>query len=257
MKLLGMGLQKINYCWRVLATGCSFSLFGVGSLALGLCLFPILTITVANQQKRTSIIRKSVSYSFRFFMYFMHYMGLIDFDIINKEKLLNAKSTLIIANHPSLIDVVAIIAFCPRANCIVKQALWDNFFTRGVVMATGYIPNIDPELLLGKCRDALDNGDALIIFPEGTRTVPGEKPTFQRGVSHVALNLKCTIQCVSISVTPSMLSKGVPWYKVSPSKSSFTVEAKSLLDYQDGFEKDAPRPLAARQLTRYLLQQYC
>jgi hypothetical protein len=42
---------------------------------------------------------------------------------------------MIIANHPSLIDVVFLIGLVRQANCVVKQSLWENPFTRGPVRA--------------------------------------------------------------------------------------------------------------------------
>jgi 1-acyl-sn-glycerol-3-phosphate acyltransferase len=35
---------------------------------------------------------------------------------------------MIIANHPSLIDVVVLIGLVRDANCVVKQSLWHNPF---------------------------------------------------------------------------------------------------------------------------------
>ncbi|WP_369678325.1 lysophospholipid acyltransferase family protein, partial [Enterococcus faecium] len=87
----------------------------------------------------------------------------------------NAKGQLIIANHPSLIDVVVLISIVRNADCVVKADLWKNPFLKGVVKATGYINNdADPEYFLNQCQQSFARGNNLIVFPEGTRSVPGK-----------------------------------------------------------------------------------
>jgi 1-acyl-sn-glycerol-3-phosphate acyltransferase len=47
----------------------------------------------------------------------------------------------------------------------------------GVVWAAGYIPNDDPERFIEACVACLERGENLIVFPESTRTVPGQRYT--------------------------------------------------------------------------------
>ncbi len=57
-----------------------------------------------------------------------------------------------IANHPTLIDVVVLIGLMEQANCVVKQALWSNPFTKGPVQSAGYILNAGSEQFIqGLC----------------------------------------------------------------------------------------------------------
>jgi len=57
---------------------------------------------------------------------------------------LNRPGQLIIANHPTLVDIVFLISRVKQANCIVKQKLWHNPFMRGPILNAGYISNGDP-----------------------------------------------------------------------------------------------------------------
>jgi len=72
-----------------------------------------------------------------------------------------------------------LIAHIPNAVCVVKAKLWSNPFFGGVVRAAGYIRNDEPETLMRDCAACLAAGLPLIIFPEGTRTVPGERLHFR------------------------------------------------------------------------------
>ena len=72
---------------------------------------------------------------------------------------------LILANHPSLIDVVFLISFVRHADCIVKAALAHNPFMRGPIRAAGFITNGDGAGLLEDCVKSLRGGNNLIVFP--------------------------------------------------------------------------------------------
>ena len=78
---------------------------------------------------------------------------------------------LVLANHPTLIDVVCLISLLPNADCVVKRAVARNPFMRGPVRAAGYISNDDGAGLVDDCVAAVHAGGTLVIFPEGTRSV--------------------------------------------------------------------------------------
>jgi 1-acyl-sn-glycerol-3-phosphate acyltransferase len=112
----------------------------------------------------------------------------------------------VIANHPSLIDVVVLIAFIRDANCVVKQSLWDNPCMRGPIRAAGYISNSGSMDMLEEAAGALEQGQTLIVFPEGTRTTPGQAPEFHRGAAAIAVRGASVVTPVVISVTPTTLT---------------------------------------------------
>ena len=58
---------------------------------------------------------------------------------------------LVLANHPTLIDVVCLISLLPNADCVVKRAVARNPFMRGPVRAAGYISNDDGAGLVDDC----------------------------------------------------------------------------------------------------------
>ena len=217
----------------------------------------LLSRVKLNKAKAKNIIRNSVSFSFRLFFYYMHFLGLLKFETKNLEELRSERSVLLIANHPTLIDVIAIIGFCPNPCCIVKETLWKNIFMHRVIEAAGFIPNSEPELLLERAQKAINEGDVLVLFPEGTRTRPGESPVFQRGAAHVALSLDCPIRCIKITCDPPTLSKGTPWYRIPAQRVNFTMEVQKRIYPNEVVAKETRRPLAARQLTRAFYNHYC
>lgn len=81
---------------------------------------------------------------FRGFVHMLTWAGVVRVSTVNLQRLRQAKGMVVIANHPTLIDVVVLISLMPNAGCIVKQGLWRNPFLRGVVSAAGYIPIAAP-----------------------------------------------------------------------------------------------------------------
>lgn len=242
-------LKKINRYWRIFATGFSFTSFGIGGLILGLVVLPLVTLVVVNPDRQRLWVRRIISSTFNGFLWMMHYLGLLKYRVQGKEVMRQDKSCLVIANHPTLIDVVALIAIYPHACCIVKKELWNNFFVKRVVAGAGYIPNDSPEELLEKSAESLRRGDVLIVFPEGTRSVPGKEMVLQRGAAHIALRLNCPIRTVQIRATPPSLTKNLPWYQVPERRMDFSITVRGMLNPGAYIDQNMPMSLAARRLT--------
>lgn len=167
------------WCWRLVATALSFALFGLGGLCLRLVVFPLLGLVPGDARARRRRARAVVSWTFLRFVRFMYRTRVLTYEVEGAERL-GRPGQMIVANHPSLIDVVVMIALIRDANCVVKRSLWDNPFTRGPIRAAQYISNDGSMEMLDAAADALREGQTLIIFPEGTRTTPGEAPRFHR-----------------------------------------------------------------------------
>ena len=170
---------------------------------------------------------------------------------VENQAALQAPGQLIIANHPTLIDVVVLISLLPRTRCVVKDALLRNPFTRGPITAAGYIPNSASAALVPACAEVLEDGESLLIFPEGTRTTPGVQSRFQRGTANVALATQAPLRPVFIDCTPSTLTKGLPWYAVPAHRFHIRVRVGELVDVAPFRSMDS-RAIAARRLNTTL-----
>lgn len=243
-------LSRINWLWRLFATGLAFTVFGVGGLLLPLYALPVLLLTPAGDARERRA-RWLVHVNFKAFMHMMQGLGIMRFKARHLDDL-RRPGQLILANHPSLIDVVFLISLLPQADCVVKANLLKNPTMRGVIGLAGYIANNDPEQVLEAARASMRRGNSLIIFPEGTRTVPGKPIRMQRGAANVALRLGRPIRPVLITVEPDTLTKHRPWYQI-PAEGPFvmTLTAMPELPVSTVYER-MPPALAARKLTRSL-----
>lgn len=243
-------IRRVNWLWRLFATGLAFSVFGLGGLLLPLYGLPLLLLTPAGVARERRA-RWLVHVNFRAFMHLMQGLGIMRFEARQLAQL-QKPGQLILANHPSLIDVVFLISLLPQADCVVKASLLRNPTMRGVIGLAGYIANNDPEQVLEAARASMQRGNSLIIFPEGTRTVPGKPIRMQRGAANMALRLGRPIRPVLITVQPDTLTKNRPWYQI-PETGPFvmTLTAMPELPVTSVYQQ-LPPALAARQLTRSL-----
>ncbi len=242
------------YYWRLIATGLSFSLFGLGGLCLRVLVFPLLNLLPGNVLQRRTRSRTIISASFRLFIRFMCRTGIMTYYIEGHERL-GRPGQLVIANHPSLIDVVVVIGCIRDANCVVKQSLWENPFTKGPLRAAGYISNDGSMEMLDAAADALRSGQTLVIFPEGTRTTPGEAPEFHRGAAAIAMRGAQCVTPVVITVNPTTLTKAEPWYRIPSRRFHFHLRVGEDLDPRV-FANRGPLPIASRRLNEHLHQHF-
>ncbi len=249
-------MQKMNYYWRLLATGLCFVSFGLGALFISSIIFPLQTLLINDKAKRKKVARYTIHKAFAFFIAMMKFFGVLSVSLENFERLSNMRKQVVIANHPSLIDVILIIAYLPNADCVVKSALFKNPFLRGVVKRVGYIDNDNSEQLFIDCKKSLDSGCNLVVFPEGTRSVNGQALVFKRGAANIAVRCQANYQPILISVIPSTLTKKESWYDVPDKKVVITLTAKAPIDNSKHFN-DTNTSLAVRALTRETQQYFC
>jgi len=247
--------ERLGRAWRVAATGLCFACFGIGGLALRLIAFPLLRITVWPQARRTAAARSLIGAAMRAFIWLMSTLGVLRYEVLGAEKL-QRSGLLILANHPSLIDVVFLIALVRRADCIVKAPLQRNAFTRGPVRMAGFICNDSGVGLIDAAIASLRAGNNLIIFPEGTRTPRSGVLRLQRGAANIAVRGGIDITPVSIRCRPATLTKGERWFQVPARRAQFDIVVGDDIAIAPFRHDPAGDALAARRLTDHLTDTF-
>lgn len=249
-------MKRLNRVWRGAMTGVCFALFGLGGLLLSLIWFNLLLVVVRNKTRRRRLARRSIAASFRLFLTVVKAVGVLDYRIAGGDILRQERGCLVVANHPSLIDYVMLASIMPETDCLVKSALLKNPFVSGVIRAADYLINDQADSLLPASRQRLQQGDTILIFPEGTRTRPGETMTLQRGAANIAVRCASDLRVVTIRCTEHMLGKQCRWYDAPPTKPLFTIEIRDRVQIDSFYDARSQEPsLAARELNRHLLLQ--
>lgn len=244
-------LSAVSRLWRVFGTGLSFAAFGVGGLVLYAVALPLLKLAIRDVPRRQRVARRLVHSLFIVFVRFMRAIGVLTFEFVRPERL-RRPGLVIVANHPTLLDVVFLISLVPDANCIVKAALASNPFTRAAVLMTGYVCNDWGMELVEDCVRCVRTGSSLIIFPEGTRTSAQTHARWHRGAANIALRAGVALTPVSVSCVPPSLRKGEPWWQVPPRRMHYRIEVMDDVTLDPAHVAAMGEAVAARGLTSRL-----
>lgn len=249
-------LELVRRCGRAFGVGAFLILIGVGGSLLAMTVFPLIVVTTADPQLRRRRIQKIMQLSLKSYCWGIHALGIAGLEFVGAERMRDLRGVLIVANHPSLLDVVLIMTMIPSVQCVVKAALWRNPFFRLTVSGAGYIRNdLEPEALVNACVDTLRAGNNLIIFPEGTRSVAGQPMLLRRGFANIATLAEADLQPLTITCWPPFLEKGIPWWRVPAERPRFRVAVGERLNIGP-FLMAVSRPLATRRLTAYMHNYY-
>lgn len=259
-RLPGRSLRRL---WTVL----SFGLFGVGALLFGLVYSPLLWLLVHPRERREKVARSSISAMFGLFIAFMG-LFVLSWEVHGRVEpdgehgknrgdsdgpaQAGGTGRVVVANHPTLIDAVFLMWLLPGADCVVKASHWRNPLLMLAVRAAGYLPNNDDERLLNEGVRRVRAGHTLLLFPQGTRTRPGEEPEFRRGGAVIAARATVPLLPVRIRCTPPALRKGEPWLRVPARRGHFTIEALPLMHPADGIDPGVSERRGTRELTKRL-----
>lgn len=186
--------QRLTYWGHIFEKLMTFFWFGLGSLFLATVLFPTLYLLSGFSKKRFGRwARMSVHLAHKLAIWQLVFFRCINFRVEHRERLEGLKSKVIVANHPSLLDVVILFSLIPNADCIVKGSLGKNGFVRGIVNAIYIVNSKTFEDQLVETDRSLKEGNCLIIFPEGTRSKPDTRWEFRKGADRFAIHSKCDV----------------------------------------------------------------
>lgn len=248
--------SAVDRMWRFICTGLAFASLGLGGVAMAVTIFPVVTLLTHDPVVRQRRVQGCVRASFRLYVLMLRTLGVLSLNVGGREELTSSRGKLIVANHPSLLDVVLLMSLIPRVQCVVKHELWHNPFLGPVVRAAGYIRNDTPaEELIAVCAETLREGNNLVIFPEGTRSVPGQPVRLQRGFANIATLIGADILAVTILCEPPTLRKGEPWYRIPAVRPTFSISAGDVISVRRS-KSTEERPMAARRLVAALETYY-
>jgi len=245
--------NKILYAYRVFAKWFSFFVFGLSTLILVIIVFPVMCIFFHPKERFKKYGRRFVSASMRLFVSLMHFIGIVDLETDNRENYRNLSSKIIVANHPSLLDIVMLFSLIPNADCIVNTNLNRNFIVKGVVRRLYILNSLDIESILQTCTKSLKQGNCLIIFPEGTRTPRYGKTILKRGAARVSLYSGYNILPLHIGGTDKYgLGKKDPWTGFNP-RERYVYRISMGPEINPEKYRELPAPKAVRAMTREMV----
>ncbi|MGB5077037.1 MAG: lysophospholipid acyltransferase family protein [Sphingorhabdus sp.] len=161
---------------------------------------------------------------------------ILGIDVKIEGALLN-RPVLYAIKHESMFETIDMPRQFARPSVIAKKQLFDIPFWGKAALAYGMIP-VDREggatalrRMLTLSRGHIAEGRPIIIFPEGTRVVRGERPPLQSGFAGL-------YKMLGLPVVPVAVDSG----KVMPRQS--WIKQKGIITYKVGDEIPAGLPRA-------------
>ncbi|HVG04589.1 MAG TPA: lysophospholipid acyltransferase family protein [Burkholderiaceae bacterium] len=232
-----------------------FMVFGLYGALMSVLVIPAYSLLVRDRMRRTRDIRRIMYVITRTYVGVMGALRLIDLEVtgLSREP---PPGTLIVANHPSLIDALILLGHVKDAGVVAKRSLQVNPFTWGGIRGANYVVNADPQSLVEECRARIAAGETLVLFPECTRTADDGVIRLRRGAAHIAVRSRCTVIPVTIEFSEPLLTKRSRWWLAPRTRPRVRVMAHAAIDPAQFLQGGCSVSLAARRLTEHLRQLY-
>ena len=178
----------------------------------------------------------------------MRLTGTVKLKVEDREKFKNLHSKIIIANHPSMLDFVFIMSLVPNANCIVRGGLTKTVLA-GVIKQAYIVNSLDFDELCRLCKETLDDGNNVIIFPEGTRTPRHGSTQYKKGAARIAYYAGCDVQPILVGGNDKYgLGKHDPVWSYNHTE-KYVYDFKLLPEIKIDEYKELTETIAAKRLT--------
>ncbi len=142
--------------------------------------------------------------------------------IEGKQHIQQGERYILLANHSSLFDIIAIMAFYPDVSWFGHERLLRIPLFKQMLLMTDYIPmrinNIKNTRVMLETLEQKAQNRTVAIFPEGTRTLDGKLNSFYRGFIHL-------LRATENDILPVTLNG---FYKLKP-KNRFSIHFGSRL----------------------------
>lgn len=250
-------LSRMPRWVRLALTTFGFGMFFAATLLLGFFALPMLLFTRTGESERWRFTKR-LNASLVLFASFMRDTGLIGYWPPVLPERYEGRAFLLVANHPSLIDVVLTLGALPQLTCVAKASWYDSLLMGPMLRRTEFVPGpgfegdeeSDGEIrVVRRIEEKLRSGVPMLVFPEGTRSLATELRRFRRGAIEAAIRAGVPILPLYIDVCPAFLMKGVPFYQVPKITPTYAFE------WLEPIETEG-RDLSAREVTKDLMARY-
>ena len=229
-------LHRVFLLIRVGLAGTAFLGAWLGALVLAAIVFPLVRLRHrrAPAMERAAACQRWLQRAFVLLCDYMRLWGLLQFNPRGLDAATPGQRYVMVANHPTLVDVAALSAVFGRFVCVAKPLLFRAPILGQVLRACGYLDGEMEGLaggaILNQALDRIGQSMPLLVFPEGTRSPAGGLRRFRRGPFEIACRANVPVVPILIRCDPPALAKGTPWYAIPPRTAFLTVTRLPAMD---------------------------
>jgi len=213
---------RARSAWQWLRVGfaaASFAGFGSGAFLLSVLVLPLVSLVTPDRELRIRRCQRIVQGAFRLFHDFMRIAGLVDWNPRRWPLRLPDHPVVVVANHPTLIDISALVSLLGPVCYVAKRSLFRNPLVGPLLNWCGQVPGGGATLhesvqAIDAAVDRLGRGHSLLLFPEGTRSPPGGLHHFHAGAFEIARRAGVPILPVVVRAEPPGLYRGLAWHQI-------------------------------------------
>ena len=198
-------------------------LLGLGLASLVGNLLALLLLPLLSRERGRDFGRRMISRGYAVFWRAARASGLLQMDARALDALADEPGLIVVANHPSLLDALMLVAHLPRSACVMKASLVRNPLLGPGARLARYIRNDSTFGMVRLAVEDLRAGGQLVLFPEGTRTTRWPIGPFHSAVGLIAKRAGAPVQAVFIDTDSPYRGKGWPLWRLPPLPIVFTV----------------------------------
>ena len=236
-------MRRVRYCLLAVAYYLPWLWFGLGGILLNIVCAVLLL--VPKRQRLGPGARLAIRRLFVFWRQWCHATRIFRVTWHGFEGVELSPGTVYVANHPSLVDAQVLLSVLPDAICIFKPALLRNPAIGPAALIAGYASGGDGLDAIRDAADKVAEGRSLVIFPEGTRTGPGERlGPLKPGFALIARRANAPIRLLTIEVSRNLTTRGRAWWKLPELPTWMRVTLGELIP--------ADTPMSCAEVTAYV-----
>jgi 1-acyl-sn-glycerol-3-phosphate acyltransferase len=184
----------------------SFFYYGLGGIVTSLFCVTIMPIIPIKGKTKMKVFRYIVS---KFMKSVLYTNPFLKKKVINIHQENFEKPAVIIANHASFLDILAIGMLSPKIIFLVSDWVYNSPIFGATVRKAGFYPVSEGlEGGVEHLRKKVAEGYSLMVFPEGTRSEDNVIKRFHKGAFYLAEEFQLDIIPIIIHGTSEAIPKG-------------------------------------------------
>jgi len=183
-----------------------FAYYGIGAFVLSIVSVVLVTLLPVKKRSKMMAFRYVLSKFMKSVLYFNPFVRK---KVLNPHNETFDKPAMIIANHTSFLDILAIGMLSPKIIYLVSDWVYNSpIFGIGVKLAGFYPVSQGLEGGVEHLRKKVEEGYSLVVFPEGTRSKSNHIQRFHKGAFYLAQEFNIDVVPILIHGNSEVLPKG-------------------------------------------------